>query len=325
MRAIVVAIAFTAGLISTSLAQTSQVQTWPTQSIRLTVNFPAGGAADQLARLVGQPLSEAFGQSVVIENRGGAGGNLGGEFVARSAPDGYTLLMSSGGMVAINPHLYARMPFDPTKDIIPVASVARVPFYLVIRADSPVRDFKEFIADLKANPEKRNFGSPGIGSSPHLAAEMLKNMTGTSAVHVPYRGAAPALNDLLGGQLDFLFDPGIAIEHVKAGKLRALAIGSPQRSPQLPNVPTLDELGLTGFDADAVFGIYAPAGTSPDVVVRLNKEVNRSLATATLNERIATLGNIAAPMSPEEFKEKSRKDSERFGAIIRERGIRAAN
>jgi tripartite-type tricarboxylate transporter receptor subunit TctC len=320
MRAIVVAIAFTAGLMSTSLAQS-----WPSQSIRLIVNFPAGGAADQLARLVGQPLSEAFGQSVVIENRGGAGGNLGGEFVARSAPDGYTLLMSSGGMVAINPHLYAKMPFDPTKDIVPVASVARVPFYLVIRADSPVRDFKEFIADLKANPEKRNFGSPGIGSSPHLAAEMLKNMTGTSAVHVPYRGAAPALNDLLGGQLDFLFDPGIAIEHVKAGKLRALAIGSPQRSPQLPNVPTLDELGLTGFDADAVFGIYAPAGTSPDVVARLNKEINRSLATAALNERIATLGNIAAPMSPEEFKEKSRKDSERFGAIIRERGIRAAN
>ncbi|MEH2530081.1 tripartite-type tricarboxylate transporter receptor subunit TctC [Bradyrhizobium sp. AZCC 1588] len=325
MRAIVVAIAFTAGLISTSLAQTSLAQTWPSQSIRLIVNFPAGGAADQLARLVGQPLSEAFGQSVVIENRGGAGGNLGGEFVARSAPDGYTLLMSSGGMVAINPHLYAKMPFDPTKDIIPVASVARVPFYLVIRADSPVRDFKEFIADLKANPEKRNFGSPGIGSSPHLAAEMLKNMTGTSAVHVPYRGAAPALNDLLGGQLDFLFDPGIAIEHVKAGKLRALAIGSPQRSPQLPNVPTLDELGLTGFDADALFGIYAPAGTSPDVVARLNKEVNRSLATAALSERFATLGNIAAPMSPEEFKEKSRKDSERFGAIIRERGIRAAN
>jgi tripartite-type tricarboxylate transporter receptor subunit TctC len=320
MKAIVAAVAFSVGLMSTSLAQT-----WPTQSIRLIVNFPAGGAADQLARLIGQPLSEAFGQPVVIENRGGAGGNLGGEFVARSAPDGYTLLMSSGGMVAINPHLYAKMPFDPTNDIIPVASVARVPFYLVIRADSPVRDFKEFIADLKANPDKRNFGSPGIGSSPHLAAEMLKNMTGTSAVHVPYRGAAPALNDLLGGQLDFLFDPGIAIEHVKAGKLRALAIGSPQRSPQLPNVPTLEELGLTGFDADAIFGIYAPAGTSPDVVARLNKEINRSLATAALNERIATLGNIAAPMSPDEFREKSRKESDRFGAIIRERGIRVAN
>jgi tripartite-type tricarboxylate transporter receptor subunit TctC len=320
MRAILIAIAFTAGLISTSLAQT-----WPTQSIRLVVNFPAGGAADQLARLIAQPLSEAFGQPVVIENKGGANGNLGGESVARSAPDGYTLLMSSGGMVAINPHLYAKMSFDPTKDIIPVASVARVPFYLVVRADIPVRDFKEFIADLKANPGKRNFGSPGIGSSPHLATEMLKSMSGTDAVHVPYRGAALALNDLLGGQLDFLFDPGIAIEHVRAGKLRALAIGSPQRSPQLPEVPTLDELGLTGFDADALFGIYAPAGTSPDIVARLNKEINRSLATDALKERIATLGNIAEPMSPAKFGEKSHKDSERFGAIIRERGIRAGN
>ena len=158
--------------------------------------------------------------------------------MARSAPDGYTLLMSSGSLVAINPHIYASMPFDPAKDIVPVAAVARVPFYLVVRAENPARDFKAFIADLKANPGKRNFGSPGIGSSPHLAAELLKKMTGTDAVHVPYRGAAPALNDLLAGQLDFVFDPGIAIEHVKAGKLRAIAIGSPQRSPQLPDVPT---------------------------------------------------------------------------------------
>jgi tripartite-type tricarboxylate transporter receptor subunit TctC len=320
MRAIVVAIAFTAGLMSTSLAQT-----WPTQPIRVVVNFPPGGAADQLARLIGQPLSETFGQPVVVENKGGAGGNLGGELVARSAPDGHTLLMSSGGMVAINPHIYAKMPFDPAKDIIPVASVARVPFYLVVRADNPARDFKTFIADLKANPGKRNFGSPGIGSSPHLAAEMLTSMTGTNAVHVPYRGAAPALTDLLGGQLDFLFDPGIAIEHIKTGKLRVLAVGSPQRSPQLPDAPTLDELGLKGFDADAIFGFYAPSGTPPQIVARLNAEINRSLATAALKERIAKLGNTPAPMSPDQFKEMSRKDSERFGAIIREKGIKAGN
>src|SRR5690606_9122195 len=157
-----------------------------------------------------------------------------------SAPDGYTLLMSSGGMVTINPHLYTRMPFDPVKDLTPVASVARVPFYLVVRADHPARDYKTFIADIKANPGKRNYGSPGIGSSRHLAAEMLNGRTGTHTVHVPYRGAALALNDLLGGQLDFLFDPGIAIEHAKAGKLRILAIGSPQPSPHRPDIPTLD-------------------------------------------------------------------------------------
>ena len=320
MRAFVIALAFVASMISTSLAQT-----WPTRPVRLIVNFPPGGAADVLARLIGQSLSETLGQPVVIENKGGANGNIGGEAVARSAPDGYTLLMSSGSMVAINPHIYASMPFDPAKDIVPVASVARVPFYLVIRKENPAQDFKAFIADLKANPGKRNFGPPGIGSSPHLAAEMLKKMTGTDAVHVPYRGAAPALNDLLAGQLDFLFDPGIAIEHVKAGKLRAIAIGSPQRSLQLPDVPTLEELGLAGFDADAVFGIYAPTGTPGDIVTRLNTETNRALATAALAERITAVGNIPAAMSPMEFGEKSRMDSDRFGAIIRERGITAGN
>ena len=320
MRAIVIALAFAAGIISTSLAQT-----WPTHPIRLTVNFPPGGAADLLARLVGQSLGETLGQPVVIENKGGANGNLGGEAVARSAPDGYSLLMSSGSMVAINPHLYASMPFDPAKDLIPVASVARVPFYLVVRAENPVQDFKAFIADLRANPGKRNFGSPGIGSSPHLAAELLKKMTGTDAVHVPYRGAAPALNDLLAGQLDFLFDPGIAIEHVKARKLRAIAIGSPQRSPQLPEVPTLAELGLAGFDADAIFGVYAPAGTPRDIVARLNSEINRALATVALKERIMAVGNIPAAMSPDEFGERAREDSKRFGAIIRERGITAGH
>jgi tripartite-type tricarboxylate transporter receptor subunit TctC len=320
MRAIVIALAFAAGMISTSLAQT-----WPTHPIRLTVNFPPGGAADLLARLIGQSLGETLGQPVVIENKGGANGNLGGEAVARSVPDGYSLLMSSGSMVAINPHLYASMPFDPAKDLIPVASVARVPFYLVVRAENPVQDFKAFIADLKANPGKRNFGSPGIGSSPHLAAELLKKMTGTDAVHVPYRGAAPALNDLLAGQLDFLFDPGIAIEHVKAGKLRAIAIGSPQRSPQLPEVPTLAELGLAGFDADAIFGVYAPAGTPRDIVARLNTEINRALGTVALKERIMAVGNIPAAMSPDEFGERAREDSKRFGAIIRERGITAGN
>ena len=319
MRAIVIALAFAAGMISTL------AQTWPTHPIRLVVNFPPGGAADLLARLIGQSLGEAVGQPVVIENKGGANGNLGGEAVARSAPDGYSLLMSSGSMVAINPHLYASMPFDPAKDLIPVASVARVPFYLVVRAENPVQDFKAFIADLRANPGKRNFGSPGIGSSPHLAAELLKKMTGTDAVHVPYRGAAPALNDLLAGQLDFLFDPGIAIEHVKAGKLRAIAIGSPQRSPQLPDVPTLAELGLAGFDADAIFGVYAPAGIPRDIVARLNTEINRALATVALKERIMAVGNIPAAMSPDEFGERAREDSKRFGAIIRERGITAGN
>lgn len=301
----------------------AQAQDWPRQPIKIVANFAPGGAADQLARVISAPLHEALGQPVLVENKGGAGGNLGGESVAKSSPDGYTFLMSSGGMVSINPHIYAKMSFDPAKDLVPVASVARVPFYLVVRADSPFKDFKGLVADLKANPGKRSFGSPGNGSSPHLAAEMMTGQTGTTAIHVPYRGAAPALTDLLGGQIDFLFDPGISIQHVKSGKLRMLAVASLKRAPQMPEVPTLDELGLKGFDADAVFGLYAPAGTRPAVIQRINAEVNRALALPAVRTTIETLGNVPEPLTPAAFGDKGAADFKRLGAVIRERGIRA--
>lgn len=303
------------------LPAAAQAQAWPSKTIRIVVNFPPGGAADQIARSVAVPLQTALGQTVVVENRAGSGGNIGGDAVAKSAPDGYTLLMSSGGMVSVNPHIYAKMPFDPAKDLVPVAAAARVLVFLVVRTESPSKDFKAFLADLKANPGQRSFGSPGNGSSPHLAAEMMKSQTDTFAVHVPYRGAAPALTDLLGGQLDFLFDPGIAIPHVKAGKLRMLAVGSPQRSPLFLEVPTLDELGLKGFDADTIFGFYAPAGTPEAVITRLNAEINRILATPALQQRITALGGVPAPMTPAQFAAKAAEDSQRFGATIRARQI----
>jgi tripartite-type tricarboxylate transporter receptor subunit TctC len=308
-------------VLACALAPAALAQAWPDKPIRIVVNFPPGGAADQIARAVAPPLGTALGQSVVVENRAGAGGNLGGDFVAKSPPDGHTLLMSSGGMVSVNPHIYQKMPFDPAKDLTPVAAAARVLVFLVVRTEHPSRDFKAFLADLKAHPGQRSFGSPGNGSSPHLAAEMMKSQTGTFAVHVPYRGAAPALTDLLGGQLDFLFDPGIALAHVRSGRLRMLAVGSPQRSPLFPEVPTLDELGLKGFDADTVFGFYAPAGTPEAVVGRLNTEINRILDTPALRERINALGGVPAPMSPAQFAAKAAEDSKRFGAIIRERRI----
>ncbi|MFT4268909.1 MAG: tripartite tricarboxylate transporter substrate binding protein [Xenophilus sp.] len=301
----------------------ASAQAWPAKPIKVVVNFPPGGAADQLARLVGQPLSEALGQPVVIENRGGANGNIGGEAVARSAPDGYTLLMSSGGMVSVNPHLYQKMPFDPARDLVPVAAAARVLVYLVERPELPPKNVQEFIAYLKARPGKLSYGSPGVGSSPHLAGEMFKSQTGTFATHVPYRGAAPALQDLLAGQIDFYFDPGIALQQVKAGKLRLLAVGSPKRSPLFPDVPTLDEAGLKGFDADTVFGFYAPAATPQPVVAKLNAEINKVLAIPAVQERIAQLGGEAAPGTPEAFHERALADSQRFGAIIKERNIRA--
>ena len=308
-------------LAALSLSAAALAQAWPAKPVRLVVNFPPGGAADQIARAIGTPLAEALGQPVVVENRGGANGNLGGEMVARSAADGYTLLMSSGGMVSVNPHIYARMPFDPAKDLVPVASAARVLVFLVARNELPAQNIQEFLSYVKANPGRLSFGSAGNGSSPHLAAEMMKSQAGLYAVHVPYRGAAPALQDLLAGQIDFYFDPGIGLNQVRAGKIRLLAVGSLKRSPLFPQVPTLEEAGLKGFDADTVFGFYAPAGTPADVVARLNREINRILATPAVKDRIQSLGGEALPLSPAEFGARAMDDSRRFGAIIRERKI----
>ncbi len=312
-------------LLALSLAAPliSYAQAWPSKPVRVIVNFPPGGAADQLARAIGVPLQEALGQPVVVENRAGANGNIGGEAVAKSAPDGYTLLMSSGGMVSVNPHIYPRMSFDPAKDLIPVASAARVLVFLVTKPAIPANNIREFIAYVKANPGKLSYGSPGTGSSPHLAGEMFKSQAGLFAVHVPYRGAAPALQDLLAGQLDFYFDPGIGLQHVKSNRLKLLAVGSPKRSPMFPDVPTLAEAGLKGFDADTVFGFYAPTGTPADVVTRLNREINRVLATQGIKDRILALGGEALPLTPAEFGAKANEDSKRFGAIIKERKILA--
>ncbi|MDI9330356.1 MAG: tripartite tricarboxylate transporter substrate binding protein [Alphaproteobacteria bacterium] len=311
----------TASLLATGLWGTAWAQTWPTKPMRIVVNFPPGGAADQIARAIGAPLAEALGQSVVVENRAGANGNLGGEVVARSAADGYTLLMSSGGMVSVNPHIYPRMPFDPVKELTPVASAARVLVFLVTKPSLPVNTAQEFLDFLKGNPGRLSYGSAGNGSSPHLAGEMMKSQAGLFAVHVPYRGAAPALQDLLAGQIDFYFDPGIGLNQVRAGRLKLLAVGSPKRSPLFSQVPTLDEVGLKGFDADTVFGFYAPAGTPADVIALLNREINRILATPAVKDRIQALGGEALPLSPAEFAAKAQEDSKRFGAIIRERKI----
>ncbi|MFC5523187.1 Bug family tripartite tricarboxylate transporter substrate binding protein [Polaromonas jejuensis] len=296
-------------------------QAWPSKPIRLIVNFPPGGAADQIARAIAQPLQEALGQPVIVDNRAGAGGNIGGDALAKSPPDGYTLLLTSGGLVSINPAIYPKMSFDPARDIIPVAAAARVLVFLEVRPSLPVKDVKAFIAYVKANPGKLSYGSPGNGTSPHLAGEMFKDMTQSFAVHAPYRGAAPAMQDLLGGQVDFMFDPGVGLNHVRAGKLRLLAVGSPKRSPLFPDVPTLSEAGLKGFDADTIFGFYAPAGTPASITARLNREINKILGTQAVKDRIATLGGEVAPMTPAEFDAKAHEDTARFGKLIKERHI----
>ncbi|CAN7573896.1 tripartite tricarboxylate transporter substrate binding protein [Variovorax sp. LjRoot84] len=319
-RALLALLLATAAAAPAAYAQGSA---WPSKPIKIVVNFPPGGAADQIARAVSLPLQEALGQPVLIENRGGANGNIGGEVAARAPADGYTLLMSSGGMVSVNPHIYPKMAFDPAKELMPVAAAARVLVFLVTKPSLPPENIKDFIAYVKERPGKLSYGSPGTGSSPHLAGEMFKSQTGLYAVHVPYRGAAPALQDLLAGQLDYYFDPGIGLAQVRAGKLRLLAVGSPKRSPLFPDVPTLDEAGLKGFDADTVFGFYAPARTPPEIVTRLNREINRILAMPAVKERIASLGGEALPGTPAAFQERIAADSTRFAAIIRERKILA--
>ncbi|MBL0918089.1 MAG: tripartite tricarboxylate transporter substrate binding protein [Hydrogenophaga sp.] len=304
-------------------APAALAQAWPDKPVRVVVGFAPGGAADQIARLIATPLGEALGQSVVVENRAGANGNVAGDAVAKSPADGYTLLLSSGGMVSVNPHLYSRMAFDPTKDLTPVASAARIAVYLMARNNLEATNVKDFIALVKANPGRLSYGSPGNGSSPHLAGEMFKSQAGLFAVHVPYRGAAPALNDLLGNQIDYTFDPGIGLPHARSGRLKLLAVGSSKRSPLFPDVPTLAESGLPGFDADTVFGFYAPAGTPAAVITRLNTEINKILATPAVRERMIALGGEALPLSPAEFGKRGMDDSQRFGAIIKERKITA--
>lgn len=299
----------------------ASAQAWPERPVRVIVNFPPGGVADVIARAVAPPLAEAIAQPVVVENRAGANGNVGAEAVAKAPPDGHTLLMSSGGAVSVNPHLYPKMAFDPVRDLQPVAAAARVLVYLVVRPDLPVRDVREMVAYMRANPGRLSYGSAGNGSSPHIAGEMFKSAGRLFAVHVPYRGAAPALTDLLGGNLDYMFDPGIGLAHVRAGKLRLLAVGSPKRAPMFPEVPTLAESGMSGFDADTWFGFYAPSGVPAPIVDRLNREINRILQAPSLRERVASLGGEAVTMTPSEFEARALADRERFGRIIREARI----
>jgi tripartite-type tricarboxylate transporter receptor subunit TctC len=316
----VLAALFAAALAA--VANPAAAQAWPAKPIRVIVNFPPGGAADHIARVVAPPLGEALGQPVVVENRPGANGNIGCEAVARSAPDGYTLLMSAGSPLTNNPHLYTKLPFDPVKDLEPVAAAARISVFLVVRMGLPVRSMDELLAYARANPGKLNYGSPGSGSSPHVATEMLKRATGIDIVHVPYKGGGPALADLLAGQLDLWFDPGVGLPQVKAGKLRLLAVGSPKRSPFFPDTPTVAEAGVPGFDADTWFGFYVPTGVPADIVSRLNREINRVLQTPAAKDRIATIGAEAVALSPAEFAALLRADRERFGVVIREAGIK---
>ncbi|MGE8317717.1 MAG: Bug family tripartite tricarboxylate transporter substrate binding protein [Comamonas sp.] len=296
---------------------------WPQRPIRLVVNFAPGGAADVMGRAISPTMGQVLGQPVVVDNKPGANGNIGIAETVRAPKDGYTLLLSSGGGISINPLIYGKLPFNPEQDLIPVAAVARVHVFLETHPSLPVNSVQDFIKHLQANPGKLSYGSPGPGSSPHLAGEMFKRAAQVDAIHVPYKGAGPALTDVLSGQLQYWFDPGPGLKQVEAGKLRLLAIGSPQRSPLYPQVPTLAESGLPGFDADTLFGVYASAGTPAPVVEAVRASVIKALEQKNVVDVIQGLGATPEPrMGRQDFVDHHARERARFAPLIQAIGLK---
>jgi len=297
-------------------------QPYPSKPVRLIVPFAPGGATDVIARLTGQKLSESLGQQFVVDNRPGANGNIGTEMAVKAAPDGYTLVMSYDGTLAINPSVYRKMPFDPQKDLVPVASVAQLPLLMVVNSEFGAKNVAEFVAYAKANPGKVNFSGAGYGSAGHLAAELFRARAGIDIVHVNYKGGGQAVQDLLGGQIQMLMTGLTTVEgHVKAGKLRALAFTSGKRMPGAPEVPTFAEEGYAVV-AYSWYGILAPAGTPPEIVKKLNAEVNRILQLPEVRERLTALGTEPTGGTPEKFAETIRTDTARWAKVVGDAGIR---
>ena len=295
---------------------------YPTKPVRLVVPFPAGGTTDLLARAAAQKLSEAWGQQMIVDNRPGAAGNIGAELVAKSTPDGYTLLMGTVGTHAINASLYAKMPYDHVKDFTPVILVAGVPNVLVVNPQLPVNTVPELIAYAKANPGKLNFASSGSGTSIHLSGELFKTMTGVLMTHVPYKGSAPALTDLIGGQVQLMFDnlPS-SLAFIKAGKLRAIAVTGTTRAPALPDVPTVADT-VPGFEASSWFGILAPAGTPRDIVMKINGETAKWLASPDAKEKLAAQGANVAGGTPEDFAKHIQAETAKWAKVVKESGAK---
>jgi tripartite-type tricarboxylate transporter receptor subunit TctC len=305
------------------LAGAVSAQQWPARPLRVITPFPAGGGTDIVARTVALKLGEQLGQNAVVDNRAGAGGIIGTELAARSPADGYTLLMGSNGPLAILPNLRARLPYDVTRDLAPVGLVCAMPFVLVVHPVLPVRTVKELVALAKARPGQLNYGSPGNGSTTHLANELLKVMAGIDVVHVPYKGVAPALADLVSGQLQLMSgDLGTVMPQVKSGRLRALATTGAKRSALTPELPTVAESGVPGYEASGWFGLLAPAGVDRDLIRRLNAALVRGLADADARARLGALGGEVVAGTPEQFGRHIRAESEKWAKIIAAAGVK---
>ncbi len=296
---------------------------WPQKQIRIVVPFPAGGIADQFARIIGGKLAETWSQPVVVENRAGAGGNIGADVVAKSPPDGYNLVMGSIGTHAVNMALYKSMPYDIAKDFTPIALVIEAEGLLVTPVALEARTVKDLVAMARAQPAKLSFASAGIGTTSHLAGELFRSMAKVDVTHVPYKGNVPAITDLIGGQTSMLFATmPTAMPHVKAGKLRAIAVIGKERSPALPEVPTVAEAGLPGFDASNWIGLFGPAGLPGDITNKLNAEVMRILRTPEIQTRLANEGARFTPTTPAEFASFVRNESAKWAKVVQDAGIK---
>jgi tripartite-type tricarboxylate transporter receptor subunit TctC len=315
-------IRFLAVLLFT-LCSTANAQSWPSKPVRVIVNVAPGGVADVTMRVLGARLTETLGQPFIVENRAGGDGYIGFEAVGRADADGYTLLYSPGSSMMIAPHIVKRADLDPLKILSPVVPTGRVSLYVMTHPSVPVSNFSEFMAYVRANPGKLNYGTPGNGTSPHIATEVFNREAGVKINHVPYKGAGPALKDLMGGVIDLTFDPGVGLAQAKAGKLRMIAIAGPKRHPDFPDVPTLEENGIRGVDGGPHFGFYTTAGTPREVVERLNREVIRVMKEPVVHERFKALAvDLAEPMSPEQFASYVRTEYERYSRLIPELGIK---
>ena len=317
-------------IIATNLIaiQAHSKTAWPSKPVKIVVPFAPGGTTDILARAMAPELSKAFGQSFIVENRAGAGGNLGSDIVAKSAPDGYTILMGTVGTHGINVALYEKMPFDPVKDFAPITLIAGVPNVMVMNADKAkqlnINHVADFIKVAKASPGKLNMASSGNGTSIHLAGELFKSMSGTYLVHFPYRGSGPALLDLVGGTMDVMFDnlPS-ALPHIKSGKLKALAVTSSQRSAVLPDVPTIEEAGnLKGYEASSWFGLLAPAGTPPDIVSRLQQESAKAMNNPAVKEKLLSQGAMPGGNTPADFSKMIGFEIKKWAQVVKVSGAK---
>ena len=315
---------FIAALFASLFVSAALAQPYPNKPLRIIVPFAPGGATDLIARAVGQKLTDSLGQPVVVENRTGASGMIGADLVAKAPPDGYTLLMASTAEIAINPSLYPKMAYDPAKDLAPVTLAGITPLILVVNPNSPARSVQDLVAQAKSKPGSVAFASAGNGSVQHLSGELLKTITKAEMTHIPYKGAAPALVDVLGGQVTMFFS-GMppAMPHVKSGKLRAIAVTTPKRSPAAPDVPTMTEAGIQGFDISNWFGVFAPAGTPEEILNKLNAEIVKALNLPDVKERLASQGAEVVGNSRAEFQKFIAAEMAKYSKLIKESGAKA--